>query len=48
MAIGTRSNQSLLDELRDCGIEIVVVGDAVKARQITQASREGFVAGLNA
>ena len=47
MAIGTRSNQSLLDELRDCGIEIVVVGDAVKARQITQASREGFVAGLN-
>ena len=30
------------------GVEVVTVGDAVKARQITEASREGFVAGLNA
>ena len=48
MAIGTRSNNKLEQELQDCGIETVVVGDAVKARQITQASREGFLAGLNA
>lgn len=48
MAIGTRSNNKLEQELQDCGIATVVVGDAVKARQITQASREGFVAGLNA
>lgn len=48
MAIGTRSDRTLLDKLQDCGIEIVVVGDAVQARQITQASREGFIAGLNA
>ena len=48
IAIGTRSNNKLEQELQDCGIETVVVGDAVKARQITQASREGFLAGLNA
>lgn len=48
MAIGTRSHRALLDALQDCGIEIVAVGDAVQARQITQASREGFIAGLNA
>ena len=34
--------------LKDTGVEVVTVGDAVKARQITEASREGFIAGLNA
>lgn len=48
MAIGTRSDNRLAEELADCGVETVVVGDAVKARQITQATREGFIAGLNA
>ena len=48
LAIGTRSDNRLAEELQDCGVEIEVVGDAVKARQITQASREGFLAGLNA
>ena len=48
LAIGTRSNTTLAEELSDCGFDTVVVGDAIKARQITQATREGFVAGLNA
>lgn len=48
LAIGTRAHNTLEAELKDTGIETVVVGDAVQARQITQASREGFVAGLNA
>lgn len=47
LAIGTRSYCPLADELN--GIcETVVVGDAVKARQAIQASKEGFCAGFNA
>lgn len=48
LSIGTRADSTLAEQLKDTGIETVVVGDAVKARQITQASREGFLAGLNA
>ena len=48
LAIGTRADNRLAAELDGCGCEVVTVGDAIKARQITQAIREGFVAGLNA
>ncbi len=47
LAIGTRSDNSLAEALKEIGVDVVVVGDAVKARQITQASAEGFTAGLN-
>ncbi len=47
LAIGTRAYHPLAEELK--GIcDTVVVGDAVKARQAIQASREGFVAGIEA
>ena len=46
LAIGTRADNSLAEALKDTGVETVVVGDAIQARQITQASREGFTAGL--
>ena len=48
LAIGTRADNKLAEELAETGVEVVTVGDAIKARQITQATREGFVAGLNA
>lgn len=44
LAIGTRAD----NKLAETGVEVVTVGDAIKARQITQATREGFIAGLNA
>ncbi|MCD8098360.1 MAG: NAD(P)/FAD-dependent oxidoreductase [Lachnospiraceae bacterium] len=47
IAIGTRADNALAEELKAAGLDVTVVGDAIKARQITQASREGFVAGLN-
>ena len=40
LAVGTRSFTLLADELKG------IVGDAVKARQAIQASKEGFYAGL--
>lgn len=47
LAIGTRAYNPLEEELK--GIcDIVVAGDAVKARKAIQASREGFLAGINA
>lgn len=48
LAIGTRADNKLAEELAETGVEVVTVGDAIKARQITQATREGFIAGLNA
>ena len=47
LSIGVRADNKLAEELKDTGVEVVTVGDAVKARQITEASREGFIAGLN-
>lgn len=45
LAVGTRSFTLLADELKGI-VETVIVGDAVKARQAIQASKEGFYAGL--
>lgn len=47
LAIGTRANNPLAAELNGL-CELVVVGDALEARQALQASKEGFEAGLNA
>ncbi|WP_094602638.1 Metal reductase [Sporomusa silvacetica DSM 10669] len=47
LAIGTKAYNPLEEDLK--GIcDVVVVGDAVKARKAIEASREGFVAGMNA
>ena len=46
IAAGTRSRTLLAQQVADLGVDVVVVGDAVKPRQITQASAEGFRAGL--
>lgn len=47
LALGTRSYNPLEEQLQGL-CDIVVIGDAVKARKALQASREGFVAGINA
>ena len=48
LAIGTRAYNPLEEQVKELGIDCVVVGDAVKARQAIQAISEGFKAGLNA
>ena len=48
LAIGTRAYNPLEEQIKELGIDCVVVGDAVKARQAIQAISEGFKAGLNA
>lgn len=40
LAMGTRANNSLLGELEKSGVDVTVVGDAVKARKITEAIHE--------
>ncbi|HWQ78449.1 MAG TPA: FAD-dependent oxidoreductase [Anaerovoracaceae bacterium] len=47
LAIGTIAHNRLEEELKSL-CDVVVVGDAVKARKAIEATREGFVAGLNA
>ena len=47
LAVGTVSNNQLSEELKDV-CETVTVGDAKEARKAVQATREGFLAGLNA
>ncbi|SHI04033.1 2,4-dienoyl-CoA reductase [Sporobacter termitidis DSM 10068] len=47
LAIGTRAYNPLEEELKGL-CDVVVVGDAVKARKAIQASREGFLAGIQA
>lgn len=45
VAAGYRANNPLEDALKDSGIEVKVVGDAVRARKVMHAIREGFDAG---
>ena len=47
LALGTQANNTLEEELKGV-CDTVVVGDALKARKAIQATREGFVAGLEA
>ena len=47
LALGTESYAPLADELNGV-CETVRVGDAMEARKAIQATREGFIAGLNA
>ncbi len=46
LAVGYRANNPLEEELSASGMDVKVVGDAVKARRVSDATREGFEAGL--
>ncbi len=48
LALGVRKNDVLVDMLRDLVQKIVVVGDAVGTGRLLEATRSGFVAGLDA
>lgn len=45
VAAGYRANNPLEEELKDSGMDVKVVGDAVRARKVMHATREGFDAG---
>ena len=45
-ALGLRPRSGLLEELKTCRHPIYAVGDCLKARQVTQAVREGFDAAM--
>jgi NADPH-dependent 2,4-dienoyl-CoA reductase/sulfur reductase-like enzyme len=47
IAAGYRANNPLEKDLQDSKIEIKVVGDAVKARKVLDATREGYDAGCS-
>jgi pyruvate/2-oxoglutarate dehydrogenase complex dihydrolipoamide dehydrogenase (E3) component len=47
LAMGTKAYNPLEEELKSL-CDVVVVGDALKARKAIDATREGFLAGLNA
>ncbi len=47
LAIGTCAYNPLVEELKGL-CELVVIGDAIKARKAIEATREGFVAGIEA
>ncbi len=46
-AIGMRNNDAIVKDLENCGAEVVVIGDAKKARKAIEAIEEGYVAGMN-
>lgn len=47
LAMGYRSNNELVQQLQEAGINCQVVGDAVKPRKIVRAVTEGFEAAYN-
>ncbi len=47
LAFGTRSNQALMEELKDIRAEVVMVGDAVKAGNAVEAIYRGAVLGTS-
>lgn len=47
LALGVKSNNDLYFELKD-SVNVILVGDARKAGMALDATREGFLAGLNA
>lgn len=46
-AFGYRSDNSMVEELKQNGLNVVEVGDVVKVRKALDAVREGYEAGLN-
>jgi NADPH-dependent 2,4-dienoyl-CoA reductase/sulfur reductase-like enzyme len=46
LALGAISNNTLAEEAKDLGIDVVVIGDAKAPRKISDAVFEGFEAGL--
>jgi len=47
MAVGVRSNRSLVEALENSGLEMHTVGDAVQPRKALEAVWEGFETALN-
>jgi len=47
VSFGTRSKDRIADELREAGLQVLVVGDAAKPRDVTFAMLEGALAGLS-
>jgi 2,4-dienoyl-CoA reductase-like NADH-dependent reductase (Old Yellow Enzyme family)/thioredoxin reductase len=47
VATGYRANTTIQDELDAAGIAYTPVGDAVRARKVTEATHEGYLAGRN-
>jgi len=45
MAIGTKSENKLADELKSAGLEVLVIGDAEKVGTVMEAVEQGFEAG---
>ena len=48
LAFGCRKNDGLAEELSGLVKKVVVVGDAMGGAQVMNATRSGFVAGLEA
>lgn len=46
MAVGVRPNRKLVEALQDSGLELHVIGDAVRPRKALEAVWEGFNVGL--
>lgn len=46
MAVGVRANRELVDSLENSGLDIKVIGDALKPRRVLEAIWEGFKTGL--
>lgn len=46
MAVGVRANRELEDSLENSGLDIKVIGDALKPRKVLEAVWEGFKTGL--
>jgi NADPH-dependent 2,4-dienoyl-CoA reductase/sulfur reductase-like enzyme len=46
MAVGIRANRELVDVLKNSGLDMHVIGDAVKPRKALEAIWEGFEVGL--
>lgn len=47
VAVGMRKNDAIVESLKDCNAEIIVIGDAREARKAIEAIEEGYDAGLN-
>ena len=46
IALGSRSENSLVDKIRPLVPELHVIGDAKETRRVLEAIREGFLTGL--
>jgi len=47
LAMGSRAEAKIADDIRDLVQEVYVIGDAKEPRNALEAIREGFIVGLN-